>query len=176
MKRTTLAVVTASLGFVLGAPPPAGAQEVRVGPYLAYHDDADLGIGGMVAAPLWSIAENLSFLGDVGLFFPDHWGGRSVDVRYWEANANALFEFPLEEESYTPWVLAGLNIARWSAGRRDFEEGPWSDTEIGINVGGGLTFGTGPVRPYLGVKVELDGGRGGVIFGGVAFAIARSTG
>ncbi len=176
MNRSTLASTAAILVLTLGAVLPAGAQELQMGPYLAYHDDADLGVGGMVAVPLPSMAEHLSFMGDVGVFFPDHWGGRSVDVNYWEANANALFQFPLEDYSFTPWALAGLNIARWSVGRGDFEERSRSDTEIGINLGGGMTFGSGPIRPFVGVKVELDGGRGGVVFGGLAFSIDRSAG
>ena len=171
MHRTILTAGAIVL-LALSIPGRTSAQ-ARIGPYLAYHDDADLGIGGFVTVPLHSLDENLSFAGDMGVFFPDHWGGRTHDVSYWEINADGLYTFPLEEYSFTPWALVGVNIAHWSVGRDAFERPSVEDTELGINLGGGLTFGSGPFRPFAGVKIELDGGRGGVLFGGLSFALAN---
>jgi hypothetical protein len=84
-----------------------------------------------------------------------------------------MFRFPLEDPRFTPWVMGGLNIARWTIvdegeGVRDLST---SDTDIGLNLGGGVTFGTGATRPFAGVKFELDGGDGAVLFGGVSFVV-----
>jgi len=159
---------------VLAMPATSSAQ-LQVGPFLAFHDDADLGIGAFVGVPVASIHEDLSFVGDFGFFFPsggEH-GGVEVDVDYWELNANGLFKFPMAEQPFTPWVLAGLNVANGSAGVDLGELGSASasDTEIGLNVGGGMTFGEGPMSPFVGAKFELGGGEGAVIFGGLSFVV-----
>jgi hypothetical protein len=144
-----------------------------VGPFIAFHDDADLGFGAFVGVPMASIHEDLSFVGDFGYFFPGDQGFDGVDVDYWELNANGLFKFPLADQSFTPWALAGLNIANGSVGVDfgEFGSGSSSDTEIGLNVGGGVTFGDGPMAPFAGAKFELGGGEGAVIFGGLSFIV-----
>ena len=83
-----------------------------------------------------------------------------------------LYSFPLEEQSVTPWVMAGLNIGRVSAGvdLGELGEASASDTEIGPNVGGGVTFGSGRMQPFAGGKLELGGGEGFVLFRGLAFS------
>lgn len=170
MRKIVLTLV--ALGAFLAVPAASSAQ-VQVGPYLAFHDDFDLGIGAFVGVPMASIHEDLSFVGDFGFFFPGDSGYDGVDVDYWELNANGLFRFPLDGQSFTPWALAGLNIANASAGADygDLGHGSHSDTEIGLNVGGGVTFGTGPVSPFAGAKFELGGGEGAVIFGGLSFVV-----
>lgn len=47
----TKAFVLFTLPALLCLPRP-GASQVQVGPYLAFHDDADLGIGAFVGVPL----------------------------------------------------------------------------------------------------------------------------
>jgi len=171
MRRIMLALATVT---VLVALPTQASGQYQVGPYLAFHDDADLGIGAFMGFPLPAIHEDLSFVGDFGFFFPgdgDHEGG---DHDYWEANANALLRFPLPDLSFTPWAIAGLNIAHFSRdhshGNSSFDDSH-NDTEIGLNLGGGLTFGTGPMAPFVGAKFELGGGDGAVIFGGLSFTV-----
>mgnify|MGYP001820271264 CR=1 FL=1 len=170
MRSVKLALAMVALLVVL---PSQVWGQFQVGPFLAYHDDADLGIGGFVGIPLPDIDENLSFVADFGFFFPDDRGSDGVDVDYWELNADGLYRFPLETTSLVPWALAGINIAHGSVVR----EGPGlgerssDDTEIGLNLGGGVTFGTGPVAPFAGVKFELSGGEGAVLFGGLTFTV-----
>jgi opacity protein-like surface antigen len=170
MRRSTFLL---TLSCTLLAVPTAASAQLQAGPYLAYHDDADLGIGGFLVVPLYELHENLSFVGDFGFYFPGDGGYDGVDVDYWEANADALFSFPLENQSFTPWALAGINIAHGSVslGRGPMEGERGSDTEIGLNLGGGVTFGTGSMRPMVGAKFELDGGEGAVIFGGLSFLL-----
>lgn len=172
----TKAFVLFTLPALLCLPRP-GASQVQVGPYLAFHDDADLGIGAFVGVPLEDVYPNLSFVGDFGFYFPGDSGYDGVDVDYWEANADALLGFPLEGQSFTPWVLAGLNLAHGSVGigRGPFEGNRGSDTDIGLNVGGGFTFTAGSLSPFAGAKFELGGGEGAVIFGGLSFWVGGQS-
>ncbi|MBT8395782.1 MAG: hypothetical protein HKO65_03035 [Gemmatimonadetes bacterium] len=174
MRRLTMALATVT--FLVAFPSQAWGQ-FQVGPYLAYHDDADLGIGAFVGVPLPEIDENLSVVADFGFFFPGDHGSEGSDWDYWELNGDAIYRFPLENVGFTPWALGGINIARWSHDRGS--EGPGDDhsgdTDIGINLGGGVTFGEGPVAPFAGVKFELSGGDGAVIFGGLSFTVGEGS-
>jgi len=172
MRRIMLALATVT---VLVAIPSQAWGQYQVGPYLAFHDDADLGVGAFVGIPLPSIHEDLSFVGDFGFFFPGNGGHDGRDADYWEANAGALFRFPLPDLSFTPWVLGGLNLAHGTVGRwgREWGDFSGSDTEIGLNLGGGITFGAGPMSPFVGAKFELGGGKGAVIFAGLSFTVGN---
>jgi hypothetical protein len=172
MRSLKLALTTVALLVIL---PSQVWGQFSVGPFLAYHDDADLGIGGFVGIPLPAIDENLSLNPSFALFFPGDRGNSGVDVDYWEINADGVYRFPLEDTSITPWALAGINIAHGSVGLDlgEFGEHSGSDTEIGLNLGGGVTFGAGPLSPFAGVKFELSGGEGAVLFGGLSFVVDR---
>ena len=174
MRSLTLALATVTLMVIL---PTQVSGQFSVGPFLAYHDDADLGIGGFVGIPLPAIDEDLSINPSFALFFPDHRGNDRVDVDYWELNADGVYRFPLENTSITPWALAGINIAHGSVAVDSGTLLPTAadDTEIGLNLGGGVTFGTGPMAPFAGVKFELSGGEGAVIFGGLSFTVGGET-
>ena len=157
----------------LAAYPASAVGQVQVGPFAAFHDDADLGVGAFVGIPVPEIHENASFVGNFGYFFPDkhHSGVRDSD--YWEANADLMYRFPLEDDRFTPWVMAGLNVAHWAFTDEGegVQERSGTNTDIGLNLGGGVTFGTGTTLPFAGVKFELDGGEGAVLFGGVSFLV-----
>lgn len=153
--------------------PGAASAQAMVGPYLAFHDDFDFGFGGFVGIPVTELHEDLAFWGDFGYFFPGDHGYNGVDVDYWELNANATFRFPLENTDLMPWALAGLNLSSesFSAGLNGNGDSSATDTEVGLNLGGGLTLMSGPIQPFVGVKFELGGGNGAVIFTGVSFLL-----
>lgn len=48
-----------------------------------------------------------------------------------------------------------------------------SRTEVGLNLGGGLSSALGRVRPTVGAKIEIGGGRGFVVFGHLPFVTGR---
>lgn len=153
---------------------PARAQgQFAVGPIAAFHDDFDFGVGAVVMFPLESLHASLSFMGDFTYFFPG-----LDNFSYFEINPGVMFEFPLEDSSILPFAMGGLNIARISF---DFEFGGLegvlpgfsfdeSTTEIGLNIGGGIKFGSSN-NLIAGARVELGGGEGFVIFGAVPFPI-----
>lgn len=167
-----LAYTLAAAAMLAAVPAQSQAQTV-VGPYLAYHDDFDLGVGGFVAIPIPSLHENVSLLFDFGYFFPGDLGLDDVDFTYWELNAGGLVRFPIDNEDISPFAFGGLNIARFGVSDDveglDYSDG---DTEIGLNLGGGITFiGLGNLRPSVGAKVELSGGEGFVLFGALGFPV-----
>jgi hypothetical protein len=169
MRRLILALGTVATMITF----PANAWgQVQAGPYFAFHDEADFGIGAFVGIPVPEIHEDLSFVGDFGFYFPGD-KHQVVEWDYWEANANAVLKFPLEDPRFLPWVMGGLNVAhsKSTVDAEGYLDHSGSDTEIGLNVGGGVTFGTGTTLPFAGFKFELDGGEGAVIFGGVSFVV-----
>jgi hypothetical protein len=150
---------TLTFAAALVAVPSFAQAQVTLGPMVAYHNDADFGIGATLGVPFGGAHENLGFLGDFLVFFPDAPG-----LDFFEINANLTYDIPIEDASVLPFVLAGLNLARASVG--DF-----SNTEIGLNVGGGIKFAAGALQPLVGVRLELEGGDGFVIFGALPFSL-----
>lgn len=150
------------LALALVAVPATAQAQVTLGPTLAYHDDADLGIGATVGLPLTALHEQINFLGDLVIFFPEGFD-------YFEVNANLTYDIPVENASVLPFVLGGLNIARASVDLGPGLDG--SDTQMGLNLGGGIKFDAGPVRPTVGLRLELDGGDGFVFFGTIPFVL-----
>lgn len=158
-----------ALAAMLVVPSRADAQ-LTLGVGLGWHDDADLGIAVYGVAPTPSIHENVSVGGDVSYFFPDD-DFDDEDVDYLEINANMFYSFREPELTFTPFVLGGLNIARTSVDGDLPGEG--SDTDVGLNAGGGIAFGSedGGIQPVVGAKLELGGGEGFVLFGGIGFPV-----
>lgn len=156
------------LAALILAPSQAEAQ-FTLGGGLAWHNDFDLGVGIWGVAPAPGIHENVSIGGDLTFFFPD-----ADFIDYFEINANMFYSFRDTEMSFTPFLLGGLNIARISVDTDldgtifDFDA---SATEVGLNAGGGLSFGSddGGIQPVVGAKIELGGGEGFVLFGGIGF-------
>lgn len=72
--------------------------------------------------------------GDFTFYFPKSEGG--VDFTVWELNFNGNYIF-LEEDGLTLYGLAGINITGLSA---SFDGDSSSDTEIGLNLGGGAEY------------------------------------
>ena len=152
-----LLCVVALVGM-LGAPLAASAQTV-LGPVAAFHDDLDFGIGAFVEIPVPSLAPGLAIVPSFVYYFPDGFDA-------WEINGDATYAFQVSEDTpVLPFALAGLNILNVGA------EGVDSDTEIGLNLGGGIGFRAESVQPFVGAKFELQDGTGFVIFGGVGFTV-----
>jgi hypothetical protein len=154
MKKLLCAV---ALAAVLGVPASASAQ-LQAGPILAYHTDLEaVGVGAFLGIPIPSV-EGLSIVPDFTWFFPD--GGD-----YFEINGDAVYTFTVAADSpVEPFALAGINIMRFSFGS-------FSNTDVGLNLGGGVNFVAGSLSPFAGAKFEIQDGTGFVIFGGLGFAV-----
>lgn len=128
---TTLAV-TAGIALTLGA--GSADAQVYVGPQVSLASETDLGVGGRLLANIEDA--NLEFVGSADLYFPDG------PTDYWELNGNLFYHFHLPETpSVLPYLGGGLNVANISNGA--------TDTETGLNLGGGLRFPLDDVSPYV---------------------------
>lgn len=88
-------------------------------------------------------------------------------MSYFEANGSVFYRFEVDSDELSPFAMGGLNIAHLSPG-----EGRVSDTDLGINLGGGVIFlDLGPWCPSVGLKIELGGGDGFVLFGALGFPL-----
>lgn len=160
--RKFLSALAAVAFLALG---PAGVDaQVQIGPTIAFHDDFDFGIGATLAAQAPQLGESIGFMADFIVFFPDPQG-----VDYFEINGNLTYDFPLAESTVLPFALVGLNIARASVDAGTL--GNASNTDIGLNLGGGLSFDLGSVRPSVGGRFEVNGGEGFVIFATLPFEV-----
>ena len=162
--KTLRALAVAAALFAL--PGLAQAQDPvppTLGPTIAYHDDADFGVGIGFTIPLEAFGPQVGFAGDFIYFFP------SIDnLKYWELNGNLTYDFQIEGASVAPFALAGLNVAHASVEVGSESAG---NTELGLNVGGGIRFDAGSLRPTVGLRIEIEGGDGWVVFGSVPFAL-----
>jgi hypothetical protein len=156
--RIRAALFAALAVFALA--PGEGQAQVTLGPTVAFHEDFDFGIGAALGLPLDSFGPGFGFLADVIWFFPEFFD-------YLELNGNVTYDFPLEDSTIVPFVLGGLNVARASGGGT-------SNTELGLNLGGGIEFDAGTLRPTVGLRVELSGGEGFVIFATLPFVVGEN--
>jgi hypothetical protein len=159
MTRTLRALAVAA---ALVAVPGFAQAQATLGPTLAFHNDFDFGVGAALTMPLEGIDERVGVLADFIIFFP----GDNVD--YLEFNGNLTYDFAIEDSSIVPFALAGLNIARYSI---DVVGVSGSETNLGLNLGGGVKFTAGNLRPTVGLRLEIEGGDGFVIFGSLPFAL-----
>jgi len=152
---------TVALVGMLAVPGVVHAQAVSVvGGMLAYHTDLEaVGVGAYFSLPLSSIDENLSLKPDFVFYFPD--GGD-----YWELNGDAVYRFDLaNNQAIIPFALGGISIAHASSDLGG------SNTDVGLNLGGGIIFPLESIRPAVGAKFEIQDNTNFVIFGGIGFPL-----
>jgi opacity protein-like surface antigen len=162
MRRRALITVFTAL-LLLG--PATAMGQVQFGGQLSFGSDQDVGLGGRLLANVSSL-EHWDFIGTFDWFFPDEPVGQ--DRTYWEVNGNLAYNFDIAgAPSISPYVGGGLNIAHFS--REDADGSGNSDTDLGLNLLGGLQFEAKAVTPFVELRVELSGGDQLVITGGLLF-------
>lgn len=88
-------------------------------------------------------------------------------MRYLEVNGNLAY--PIEMEGLRPYVGGGLNIARVGVSFDDPAFPDDSQTEVGLNLLGGLDFLLGSVSSFVETRFERGGGEQFVLSAGVLF-------
>lgn len=153
---------TVALVGMLAIPGAARAQTV-VGGSLLYNTDAeDVGIGVYVGIPLPALSSNFVLKPDFALWFPDVGSA-------WELNGDLAYLFDLaNNQQIVPFALAGLNIAHFSY---DAGTVSVSNTDVGLNLGGGVIFPLPSFRPAVGAKFEIHDNTAFVLFGGIGFPL-----
>jgi opacity protein-like surface antigen len=151
MNKTIWSVLPIALILVTA---PVSAQ--RFGAQLNWADGRDLGLGARVELPLRLQSDGtLARAYGIGSFDYYFWdcGAGFDDCSYWELNFNGAV--PLTAEGFNPYVGAGLNLAHNSV---DTAVGGGSNTDLGINLLGGLRFTVGTLSAFAEAKIELSGG------------------
>lgn len=158
MKCALRGILTITVVGVLVLTGPREAQaQALFGAEVLFGTETDVGLGGRVHVPLDLGVPNLEFMGSFNLFFPDG------PADYWEINGNVWYRIETSGRSRAlPYVGGGLNIGRWS--REDFD-----DTDLGLNLGGGVRFPFENTTPFLEARFTIGGEEQFVIGGGVLF-------
>lgn len=153
---------TVALVGMLALPGVVQGQTI-VGGTLAWNTDSeDVGIGAYVAIPLPALSENIVIKPDFTFYFPD------VGT-VWELNGDLVYRFDLaNNQQIVPFALGGLNIVHVS-----YDAGvvSVSDTDVGLNLGGGIVFPLESIRPAVGAKFEIHNSTSFVLFGGIGFPL-----
>lgn len=152
MKKLASFILLIAFAFLL-TPQQATAQtEIEVGPRLGIDvgDASDIGgdffIGaeGRITPEAFPVSINPS----IDYYFVDVDGYSLLTF-----DINALYEFGVDNEAFTPYAGGGLGFVRSSV---DFGElGSASNTEVGLNLVGGAAFETGSVKPFAQAKVNV---------------------
>ncbi len=153
MKHRTL-TLCALLALCAGAPLSA---QVRFGVQADWGDNSDFGIGGRLEHGLAKLFPKVPLRGAASFdyFFP----GNSLN--YWEINYNVFYQ--LKADALTPYAGGGLVLAYASANGN-------SNSDLGVNLGGGLKFATGSkLTPFIEGRIELGAGEQFVLTGGLLF-------
>lgn len=140
------------------------AAQTKFGGQVSWGDESDFGIGGRLAVDAADIP--LEIFGTFDWFFPDEPPG--VDLTYWEINGNLAYLFEIRDApSIIPYAGGGLNIAHVN---RETSTTDVSDTEVGLNLLGGIRFETqASVQPFIEFRLEVEGGDQFVVSAGVLF-------
>lgn len=110
--------------------------QLQVGGGLAYGTEVEA--IGIQARGVYKFTEEWGAEADFIFYFDEF-----EDVTFWELNANGNYFF-FSNEAIDAYALAGLNIASVGV---SIDLGPFggtvseSNTEVGLNIGGGVQFG-----------------------------------
>lgn len=167
MKRTVITLLFA-FGVMIFA--QSASAQFQIGPRVGYELDevGALGVGADLrfSPPALPIAINPTF--DYYFLDDDEFGGADV----WQANINALYNFGIANQVFTPYVGAGLALTRVTLGNRAAFGLNESSTEAGANILVGAEFGFGAMRPFVQAQTTLGGElQTATIAGGVLFSL-----
>lgn len=107
----------------------------------------------------------VGLMADMVQFFPQILFGA---VTYYEFNGNVTYDIVVTSSTFALFALVGVNVAQTS---EDVLLG--TDTDFGLNLGGGIRFDIGSFRPVAGARVELGGGDAVVIFASLPFKLGN---
>lgn len=141
----------------------AQSNDFKAGGGLVYGTEIEA-IGIQVGG-VYSFEENIRGAGDIAIYFPDSPSG--VDNSFWAINANVHYLL-MAEESTIVYGLGGLNYATSKASGNGMSI---SNSEAGLNLGGGAEFGVGFGSIYLEAKYVVSDFDQLVLGGGVRFAL-----
>lgn len=128
------------LFLVLMLPISANAQtEVALGPRVGIDvgdvEEVFIGADARISSPSLPVVVNPTF----DYYFT------SGDLTFWGLSGNALYQFGVDNQEFTPYAGGGLGIYRRSF---DTQFGSASSTDLGLNLLFGIQFPLESVRPF----------------------------
>lgn len=172
MKRFLTLAAALLLGFGMALPTGAQAQNTlqigpRVGLPIGDLSDAStlfFGADARYHSEDLPVVPNASF---------DYYLTDVEGTSYFAVDLNALYEFGVDNQQFTPYAGGGIGITRSSFEfQSEFVSGSGSDTEIGLNLVGGARFPMGSVEPFAQLNATLGGNATRLgIAGGLLFSL-----
>lgn len=150
--RSLLAAVAL---LVIGAP---AAQAQRFGAQISWGDQSDIGVG---VRGEWDFANKMTttgafsrafIIGQFDYYFIDCPSGFSCT--YLEINPSLAVPFTMTGSSVKPYAGAGLRVGYSSTSAGGTSA---SDTDLGLNLLGGLRFGLGGMDAFSEARLGLGG-------------------
>lgn len=147
--KKLLSITVLVLGLICFSNTTALAQDdFKLGAGLAY--GLEIEAIGIQVGGVYSFADELRGAADVTIFFPDSPNGG--DYSFWEINANVHYLF-MNENGTAVYGLGGLNYATQKISGGGFEV---SDSEVGLNLGGGAEFDVDFASIYVEAKYAIS--------------------
>lgn len=87
------------------------------------------------------------------------------NLTWLQIDLNALYPFGIDNQSFTPYAGGGLGINYFKPENGD------SNTEAGLNLIAGATFGFSRIQPFAEARINIDNGTNVGIRGGVLFTL-----
>lgn len=171
MKRILFAMLTSSLIMGLEYTQAQSVDgAIRVGGHLGYGSDIEsFGIG---ARGDYAVTQNILLAPDFMYFFGDDDFG--IDINWFDINLNGNYLIEINNPDLIPYALGGLNIAITSLDCNDILASICEDrsnTEIGLNVGGGLDYLMGKLVLFGELRVVLGNADQLVLMGGIKYPL-----
>ncbi len=152
MKRITITFAVVLVMSLVGALRAEAQSQIGVG--LMYDSDTkSAGVDGRLSVPI--AGKNLRFAPNLDVFLPNNY----TFVRF---DANLQYVFAPLRNSGGAYLLGGLDVGYVSVNSS-------SNTELGINVGGGISGPVGPFSLFGELKFVLGNYDGIVLGGGFLF-------
>lgn len=158
--KKLLSITGLVLGIIFFTNTSVLAQnDFKLGAGLAYGSEVEA--IGIQAGAVYDFTEEISGAADFIVFFPDNYD-------WWELNVNGHYRF-LAEDNVMVYGLAGLNYATLSVDVPG--GGSFSDSELGLNLGGGAEFGLDFANLYTELKYVVGNADQLAISAGLRFAL-----
>jgi outer membrane immunogenic protein len=148
----------------------ASYAQVRIGGFLGYGSEIEqLAIG---ANAEFFLNEKMAIAPSIAFYLPQEDG--PVKTNLWELNGNFHYYF-VSEDMISVYGLGGLNFTtvhvKFDGFGADFDD---SQTEIGLNLGGGINFKvTDKIIPFGELKYAISDFDQVAIFFGVKFQLSE---
>jgi outer membrane protein X len=150
----------------------ASYAQVRIGGFLGYGSEVEqLAIG---ANAEFFLNEKMAIAPSLAFYLPEENGPYKLNV--WELNGNFHYYF-VSEDMISVYGLGGLNFTSVHVkidGGGFFDDVDDSETEIGLNIGGGINFKvTDKIIPFGELKYAISDFDQVAIFFGVKFQLSE---